>query len=335
MLIERLHNVEARVETSVISTLIFFGKIPSMARKHGKQSQDKELEEIIRADSETEAEFQERRRKLRIDVGYKHPHLGKNSKMMKAWHGDDEFFVRGEKSHYALWYEFLRDAHFDENVKVDYKKYEDWALRSMTIQETLDSHTAYAWAGKVFKAKSKWRDLFGVSRKDAVEKVNVSALDAEGKKSIRDSGDLLIRVRFTNKSKDDIDRRLRKVLREEMQRRGRKSGQNILRDKAKYELSGRGFDPLTYRRTVEVARLEKRLLEKPEELDFTTYFDKLNKNKRKRKSRANRRGVFEELFLAKDTKKTDNSYKSVREMIYRDRARYKKTLASVAAGSFP
>ncbi len=251
----------------MISTLIFFVKIPLMARKHGKKSQDKELKRHTHATTgeflETPEQFKERARNLFIDVGHKYAHLGKNSRSIKNWHGDDEFYVHGERSHYVLWYEFLRDAHFDQSIKVDYKKYKDWALGSMTIRETLDSHTAYAWGGKVFKAKSLWRRLFGVSRKDAVEKVDVASLGEDEKDSIQESGDILIRVRFTNKSKDDIDRRIRKVLREEMQMRGRKSGKAILRDEAKYQISSTGLDALAYRRTVAVARLEKKLLRLP------------------------------------------------------------------------
>ena len=74
MLIERLHNVEARVETSVISTLIFFVKISLMARKHGKKSQDKELKRHIHETTgeflETPEQFKERARNLFIDVGH-------------------------------------------------------------------------------------------------------------------------------------------------------------------------------------------------------------------------------------------------------------------------
>ena len=96
MLIERLHNVEARVETSVISTLIFFVKIPLMARKHGKKSQDKELKRSVHYTTgeftETEEDYRERARNLFIDVGYKYAHLGKNSRSIKNWHGDDEFY---------------------------------------------------------------------------------------------------------------------------------------------------------------------------------------------------------------------------------------------------
>ena len=129
-----------------------------------------------------------------------------------------------------------------------------------------------------------------------------------------------------------------KVLREEMQRRGRKSGKAILRDEAKYQISSTGLDALAYRRTVAVARLEKKLLgllKQGKRLDFTTYFDKLNENKRKRKSRVGRRGVFEELYISDKKTRGTKEFAALKRTIYRDRARYKKTLANVATGSFP
>jgi len=124
----------------------------------------------------------------------------------------------------------------------------------------------------------------------------------------------------------------------QMQKRGRKSGKAILRDEAKYQISSTGLDALAYRRTVAVARLEKKLLRLPKQgkrLDFTTYFDKLNENKRKRKSRVGRRGVFEELYIADKKDRNTKEFRSLKRTIYRDRARYKKTLANVATGSFP
>jgi len=277
---------------------------------------------------------------LYANVGKKYRHTKKRIRgdtslgveARKAWHGDDDFFVTGVESNYTLWFEFLQLAREQKGLWVDYKHYNDWALGEETIRQTLDNYTANAWTKRIFRRSSRWKELFGINRHDAVTKLKAGELGKETLASIEASGDLLVRVSFTNKGKDDIDRSLRLLLREEMAARGRKSGQTVLRDRAKFQITAtNGIDTLTFRRTLEVGKLERqRLKEKKEKLRVEEYFDALNKGRKAQKGRRAKR------FVELEIRSTgEHEEMSVRKLIQRDRARYKKIIANVARGQFP
>jgi hypothetical protein len=309
-----------------------------MARHQGKRKYKVDKKTLAGLDLTEEG-----KETLRVRVGEKHTHTKKRVRKKgggthglvadivyerKAWHGDDDFFVTGVESNYTIWFEFLQLAREQKGVKVDYKHYNDWALGEETIRQTLDNYTANAWTKRIFRRSSRWKELFGINRHDAVTKLKAGELGKETLASIEASGDLLVRVSFTNKGKDDIDRSLRLLLREEMAARGRKSGQTVLRDRAKFQITAtNGIDTLTFRRTLEVGKLE---LKEGGKLRVEEYFDALNKGRKAQKGRKAKR--FVELEIASASK---IEFDAVRKLIHRDRVRYKKIIANVARGEFP
>ena len=107
--------------------------------------------------------------------------------MREKYSGDGTYYLAARQVEpYRLWFEFLKLAHKDEDISVDYEHYADWG-------DFYNQSFTDWWAGK------RWRTLFGVD-------VGVRLID-KNEEIQEDSSAITVRMSLSR----DIDQTLRDV----------------------------------------------------------------------------------------------------------------------------